>query len=263
MDQPSIDGVNTYFVSKLAAEVGLKVVLSGVGGDELFRGYPSFRHVPNIVRLNRPLHRMPWAGRFLRYAAAPLARRMISPKYASLFEYGGSYAAAYFLRRALYLPWELNCTDSPNVLTSALDEFATEMFSDSELVDVPPEARVAVLELTRYMRDQLLRDSDWAAMAWSLEIRTPFVDSVLLAELAPLLFSPRGIGKHEMLSAISHPMKEKIGNRPKTGFGVPIREWLNSSPGGTERGLRGWAKQVYALWCGAHNCPMIINVEKI
>jgi asparagine synthase (glutamine-hydrolysing) len=130
------------------------------------------------------------------------------------------------------------------------------------LADLSPEAKVALLEMTHYMRDQLLRDSDWAAMAWSLEIRVPFVDSVLLSELAPLVFSPRGIRKHEMLEAISHPMKESIADRPKTGFGVPIREWLMSSVGGAERGLRGWAREVYTRWCTAHNCPMIIDVAK-
>ena len=61
---------------------------------------------------------------------------------------------------------------------------------------------------------------------------------------------------------ISHPMKESIADRPKTGFGVPIREWLMSSVGGAERGLRGWAREVYTRWCTAHNCPMIIDVAK-
>jgi asparagine synthase (glutamine-hydrolysing) len=262
MDQPSIDGVNTYFISKIAAEAGLKVVLSGLGGDELFNGYPSFRHVPNIVRLNRLLSGSPRVERMLRNAIAPFTGRAISPKYASLLEYGHSYSEAYFLRRALYMPWELRAAGGPDVFTAAFDEFSTETLSDSPLTDLTPEAKVSVLEMTHYMRDQLLRDSDWAGMAWSLEIRVPFVDSVLLSELAPLLFTRRGVRKRDVLAAISHPMAETIANRRKTGFGVPIREWLMGSTGSAERGLRGWARDVYARWCPAHGCPMIIDVAK-
>jgi asparagine synthase (glutamine-hydrolysing) len=262
MDQPSIDGVNTYFVSKIASEAGLKVVLSGLGGDELFNGYPSFRHVPNIVRLNRLLSLLPSAGRVLRAAVAPFTGQVISPKYASLLEYGRSYSEAYFLRRALYMPWELRAADSPGVLSAAFEEFSGETLSDAAIADLPPEAQVAALEMTHYMRDQLLRDSDWAGMASSLEIRVPFVDSMLLSELAPLLFSRRGIQKRDMLVAISHPMTDTIASRPKTGFDMPIHEWLLSSTASAERGLRGWARHVYAHWCASNNCPMIIDVEK-
>jgi asparagine synthase (glutamine-hydrolysing) len=106
MDQPSIDGVNTYFVSRAAAESGMKVALSGLGGDELFAGYPSFHDVPLMAR--RMLGAPRAVGRALRRLLAPAARRFTSPKYASLLEYGGSYSGAYLLRRGLFMPWELD-----------------------------------------------------------------------------------------------------------------------------------------------------------
>ena len=107
MDQPSIDGSNTYFVSKEAAAMGLKVALSGLGGDELFGGYPSFRQIPKLAGYLGWIPGLTSAGRAIRYVSAPFLKHLTSPKYASLFEYGGSYSGAYLLRRGLYLPWEL------------------------------------------------------------------------------------------------------------------------------------------------------------
>ncbi|MBO6784673.1 MAG: asparagine synthase (glutamine-hydrolyzing), partial [Alphaproteobacteria bacterium] len=107
MDQPSIDGVNTYFVAKATAATGLKVALSGVGGDELFGGYPSFDGVPKLLRSARWSRRVPGLGKGFRILTAPVMGRMTSPKYAGLLEYGTAAGDAYLLRRALYAPWEL------------------------------------------------------------------------------------------------------------------------------------------------------------
>ena len=84
MDQPSIDGVNTYFVSKVAHEAGLKVAISGLGGDELFGGYSSFREIPTLVRALGLFRFLPGAGRAIRLISAPFIQRMASPKYAGL-----------------------------------------------------------------------------------------------------------------------------------------------------------------------------------
>ena len=89
MDQPSIDGVNTYFVASAAREAGWKVALSGLGGDEFFGGYPSFREVPRAVRALRPLAAVAWLGPAVRSGASPLLRTAgLSPKWAGLLEYG-------------------------------------------------------------------------------------------------------------------------------------------------------------------------------
>src|SRR5947208_493538 len=106
MDQPSIDGVNTYFVSYAASQASLKVALSGLGGDELFGGYPSFSDVPRLTRACKAFRHLGPLARAFRSISAPLLSHVTSPKYAGLFEYGHSLGGAYLLRRGLFMPWE-------------------------------------------------------------------------------------------------------------------------------------------------------------
>ena len=106
MDQPSIDGVNTWFVAKAAKEAGLKVALSGLGGDELLAGYPSFVDLPRWRRRFGPFAMVPGLGRVARPLIRALAPGFASarPKALGLLEYADSWAGAYLLRRGLFLP---------------------------------------------------------------------------------------------------------------------------------------------------------------
>ena len=177
MDQPTTDGVNSYFVSYAAARAGLKVALSGLGGDEIFGSYPSFRQVPRMVAMLNPVSRIPFLGKTFRVVSAPVLKHLTSPKYAGLLEYGGSYGGAYLLRRGMYMPWEL-----PELLEG---EMVREGWSALQTLARLEETvrgiansflKVSALETCWYMRNQLLRDADWAGMAHSLEIRVPLVD---------------------------------------------------------------------------------------
>ena len=183
-----------------------------------------------------------------------MLKHFTSPKYAGVIEYGGSYGGAYLLRRGLFMPWELPELLDPDLAEEGWQELETLTRLNTTWQSIlSPQLRVAALEMTWYMRNQLLPDADWASMEHSLEIRTPLVDVDLLRALLPALNSSSPPNKRALAATPDRPLPIEILHRRKTGFGVPVRDWLlarRPRAGGpkptAERGLRGWAKAVYA-----------------
>jgi asparagine synthase (glutamine-hydrolysing) len=247
MDQPSIDGVNTWFVARAASRAGFKAALSGLGGDELLGGYPSFRQIPASVARLRAVAAVPALGRLLRRASAPVVKRLGSPKYAGLVEYGGSYGGAYLLRRALHMPWELSRLLDPDAAREGWLKLHPLLQMNGMVRGIAtPHAKVSALETAFYMRNQLLRDADWAGMAHSLEIRTPLVDVALFRALAPFIASGNPPTKQHLAAAAPvQPLPDEILARRKTGFSIPVQDWLTGATGREARGLRRWGHDVY------------------
>jgi asparagine synthase (glutamine-hydrolysing) len=247
MDQPSIDGVNTWFVARAAASRGIKVAISGLGGDELFGSYPSFRDIP---RLTRSVGRMATAPRLAvlaRKLSAPVFSGLGIPKYAGVLEFGGSMAGAYMLRRGLYMPWELRKLMGHEMAEAGLRELQTLHELNRSLSGVR-ESRLGIsaLEMAWYMQNQLLRDADWAGMAHSVEIRVPLVDVPLLRATAPWFAAYPGLTKKRVASAVAPTLPSVMLSKPKTGFVVPVREWLAEADGRRlTRGSRQWANHVH------------------
>lgn len=253
MDQPSIDGVNIWFVSKAAREAGLKVALSGLGGDELFAGYSSFRQIPRVIPWLKLLSSVPGADRAIHGALEFVGIGKRHPKALGLFRYGNSYPGAYLLRRALFMPFELETVLDPALIRAGLDQLDLMARLEASLTPTPssPVSCVAVLESANYMRNQLLRDCDWAGMAQSLEIRTPLVDIDLLrkaSHVTPQLTKENG--KKALATAPSRPVPASVSERPKTGFSVPTDRWIASETdiSRSPKGLvsRQWGREILA-----------------
>jgi asparagine synthase (glutamine-hydrolysing) len=249
MDQPSIDGVNTWFVAKAAREAGLKVALSGLGGDELLAGYPSFRDVPRWASRTWMPARVLGVGFLSRQLTEAFGLLSDKPKARGFLEHAGTYEGAYLLRRGLLLPFELSSVLDAETIDAGLARLGLmDRIRDAALTPRPTAAlsRVASLESCWYMRHQLLRDCDWAGMAHSLEIRTPLVDIELLKQLAPITPLLRaGEGKRALAAAPSRPLPEVVSQRAKTGFTVPTGRWIARQANATKGAAsRAWARQV-------------------
>src|SRR5205807_10239538 len=153
---------------------------------------------------------------------APIVKRFTSPKYASMLEYGGTYAGAYLLRRGMFMPWELPELLEPEMVKTGWAELQTLLRLDETLDGIDsPRLKVSALEMNWYMRNQLLRDSDWAGMGHSVEIRVPFVDVELLRTIAPLLASKQPPSKRDMAASATPLITPEMLGRRKTGFQVP------------------------------------------
>lgn len=246
MDQPSIDGVNTWYASKAVAEHGLKVVVSGVGGDELFQGYESFRQLPRMVERWRLLSRIPGMRAIGRLAGNLQAKRTGNARWRHAADWAQTMAGAWWLRRSLHAPEDLPRLMGKERAAEALRGFESTDWVKAMSGALPGDSRLALsqIESSTYLRNQLLRDSDWASMDHSVELRTPLVDAHLLQQVQPLLANFESFPKKALLAeAPEKLLPGSVALRRKTGFGIPVGHWLRARSEATATKLdsKPWA----------------------
>ncbi|HYL58297.1 MAG TPA: asparagine synthase (glutamine-hydrolyzing) [Candidatus Acidoferrales bacterium] len=219
IDQPTVDGFNTYFVSKAAREAGLTVALSGLGGDELFGGYATFADVPRALALREnPLLSM------VARLGSGFMRNRSGVKLAEACRRPADALAMYLLRREMFLPAERRTLMPLPAAADDLTGVPAELLDEvrSETRGLGGANRISFFELNLYMRHMLLRDSDVASMAAPIEYRVPFLD-------------------HRMVEGVfSTPQEWKLPDpRPKpllldiAGAGVPSAVWQRAKRGFT------------------------------
>jgi asparagine synthase (glutamine-hydrolysing) len=234
MDQPTIDGLNTFLIARQTRAAGIKVALSGLGGDELFAGYSTFHDVPLMERFDR------FWGRFPSILRQPLVRMFSSlsadtdrnRKLTALGSERGGALHPYFLARALFTP------EQRDSLLTSVDEGARARASAplqeslQHTAGLDPINRVSYLEARCYMLNTLLRDSDVMSMAHGLELRVPLIDHQLADKLLALPGAWKldsKVPKPLLVGALKGALPNEIVQRKKQGFTLPFERWLREN----------------------------------
>jgi asparagine synthase (glutamine-hydrolysing) len=241
LDQPTFDGINSYYMSHAVRDAGLKVALVGTGGDELFGGYATFRDLP-------PLQRTAWIPRDLRRAAAQAItavmqrRRGAMPrqtrwaKLPEMLRRQGDLLSLYQMAYALFLPEfqrQLLGEEMANMLNDGLPPLMRSRIG-AEAEGRSTLSAISVLEQRLFLGERLLRDTDAASMSASIEVRVPLVDQVLTEHVdrlpLPQRFYP--LGKKSVLRRLGlRGLDAELFERPKSGFVLPYDSWLRSGLG--------------------------------
>ncbi len=220
LDQPTIDGLNTFAVSSLARAQGMKVVLSGLGGDELFGGYSSFTRIPRMLRWHRTLRHVPGTAVLLDRGPSRI-RRM-----ADFIRSPGTVEDAFSALRGIFSKTEAAALTRWLTNGDPLEKAHRQPDADNCAQD-----QISELELTRYMRNQLLRDSDVMSMAHGLELRVPFVDHKLVEAVAGIPATRRLLPNKQLLTEAVPEVPAWVVNQKKRGFLFPFQKWLGSEWG--------------------------------
>jgi asparagine synthase (glutamine-hydrolysing) len=254
MDQPSIDGINTYFISKYARESGLKAVLSGLGADELFGGYPSFQQqkkmklvqkIPGSV-LKRLKHLPDQRMRKLSYAAFPYS------------------TAEYLSYRGIFTPHA--ASRLLNIGEQEVERDLEKMSQYYPLNGLEDGNRISWLETNFYMQNQLLKDSDFMSMWHGLEIRVPFLDKevmMMAGHISDALKFNTSLPKYMLVKAFEKELPVEIWKRKKQGFTFPFAGWLKENdfihPADASEQKLYVSFQQHRLSWGRYWCALLMN----
>ncbi|TKC08194.1 asparagine synthase (glutamine-hydrolyzing) [Pedobacter polaris] len=220
MDQPTNDGINSWFVCKCAKDSGIKSVLSGLGADELFGGYPSFDRIRKIQNMGKISKELIKAARFLKNTKL---RRL----YYLSFQ---SPVGEYLCLRGVY---------TPDIIARLLDidlktviDCLQNIPLDDSIRYLNDEERASWFEINMYMQNQLLKDTDFMSMSHGVEVRVPFLD-VNFINLVTSIHPAIKFGEHQkkrlLIEAYKKELPIETWNRSKMGFTFPFQEWMKKN----------------------------------
>ncbi len=222
LDQPSTDAINTYFICKYAKQNGIKVVLSGLGADEIFGGYPS---------IGRSLQFNKYARLAVAYKLLPSFIKGSYPNKKFDFLKKKINASEYLLYRGLFTPKDV--ARILGIKESDVWKEISKLNYQEDTTKLSPQNRAAYFETAVYMQSQLLKDSDVQSMWHSIELRLPFLDKDLVDYInnlhTDIKFNTKANKPKPLLvDAFINELPNKIWNRPKQGFTFPFEKWFQS-----------------------------------
>lgn len=242
MDRPTSDGFNTYCIARLAAQNGLKVVLSGLGGDEFFAGYPSFERIPEFVRIWRMCQRLG----LRRPVSSIIALLSRQPRWRRLAEFMGSEGTvpdAWLAMRGFFTRAEAASLAEHLSGNSVNIQLLSDRLHHHCPAGEDSANSVSRMEIEWYMRNQLLRDSDVMSMKWGLELRVPFVDTRFAESVCRIASPVRLAAGKKLLKDAVPEIPEWVLSQPKKGFRFPFEKWAESC-------WKEWFQQI------DHNSPV-------
>lgn len=224
MDSPSIDGVNTFFVSRLAKNKNTKVVLSGAGADELFFGYSHFKRIPYFLKIRNSIFKY-----FFDLVYYLLRIPFYKSRIINLLKPGISLFETYLLFRGITTVSELR----KKFGTELIDEFLHEInfqYYNSLSANNNEEIKgiLRFFEYEFYLKNQLLKDADWASMYHSIELRVPFVNMNFIKEISSLNLNDNS-DKKDLVNSVNqfYPLLEEVYNKNKKSFTTPLKLWFS------------------------------------
>lgn len=241
MDQPTGDGINTFVVAGAVRSAGVKVALSGLGGDELFGGYPSFTRLRRAIPYLRAWRKAP--GMLRAFAAGAVTRlggeSVAAVKAALLLGGDGTVATAYPPLRQVLSPAQRSALLAEAQGANADPYVGLLQDAFSRAPGAGGMSQVAYAETRTYMHDLLLRDTDQMSMAHSLEVRVPLLDHLLVEYVMGLADdkkTPNGTPKSLLVESLGGLLPAEVVNRPKRGFTLPFEPWMHGA-------LRGFCEE--------------------